>query len=122
MKNREEVYIKKEFPKNKPKHRGFYITDYNGDFENSVVEWFGQGNEGFCFINSSGGIIDKKITWFFEKTTLEEIVENKNLYTKEDLESAFVQGALTDLFNTWRISEKDMAKEKFVQWFKEFKK
>lgn len=48
--------------------------------------------------------------------------QNKGLYTKEDLESAFVQGALTDLFNTWRISEKDMAKEKFAQWFEQFEK
>lgn len=57
-----EIFIKKEFPKNKPKEDGFYITDYAGDYNHSA-EWV----KGDCFINYSGGVIDKKITWFLEK-------------------------------------------------------
>ena len=48
--------------------------------------------------------------------------QNKKLYSEEDLKEAFIEGALTDLFNTWDISDKDMAKEKFVGWFEQFKK
>jgi hypothetical protein len=41
---------------------------------------------------------------------------------EEDLQNAFITGALTDLFNTWDISKEDMAKEKFEKWFEQFKK
>ena len=48
-------------------------------------------------------------------------LENK-MYSEEDMKLAFVTGALTDLFNTWNISDEDMAKEKFDKWFEQFKK
>lgn len=84
--SREEIYIKKEFPKNKPTKKGFYITDYNSDFENSEVEWFGEkDNDGWCFINSSGGIVDKQITWFMEKITFTSKEESKCFDCKENI-------------------------------------
>ena len=48
--------------------------------------------------------------------------QNKKLYSEEDLREAFIEGALTDLFNTWDISDKDMAKEKYLKWFEHYKK
>ena len=48
--------------------------------------------------------------------------QQERMYSEEDMKLAFVTGALTDLFNTWNISDEDMAKEKFVNWFEQFKK
>ena len=46
----------------------------------------------------------------------------ERMYSEEDMKESFINGALTDLFNTWGISDKDMAKEKFDVWFEQFKK
>ena len=46
--------------------------------------------------------------------------QDKNKYSEDMLES-FMQGVLTDLFNTWDISKENMAKEKFEEWFEKFK-
>ena len=43
-------------------------------------------------------------------------------YNEEDMRESFVKGALTDLRNTWDISNEDMAIEKFKEWFGKFKK
>lgn len=43
-------------------------------------------------------------------------------YSEEDMKEAFIQGASTDLFNTWDLSKEEMAKEKFQEWLKKFKK
>jgi len=48
--------------------------------------------------------------------------EKLGLYNEEDMKEAFIKGAMTDMFNTWGISDEDMAKEKFVEWFKKYKK
>jgi hypothetical protein len=48
--------------------------------------------------------------------------QDNNKYSEEDMKESFISGALTDLFNTWDISDKDMAKEKFDVWFENFKK
>jgi hypothetical protein len=48
--------------------------------------------------------------------------QDKKMYSEEDMKESFINGALTDLFNTWGISDKDMAKEKFDDWFEQFKK
>jgi hypothetical protein len=45
----------------------------------------------------------------------------ERMYSEEDMKESFINGALTDLFNTWGISDKDMAKEKFDVWFEQFK-
>jgi hypothetical protein len=55
-----DAYFKKEFPKYKPKNKGVYITDYDAQFDRTST-W-----DGDYFINFSGGIIDKEITWFLE--------------------------------------------------------
>jgi hypothetical protein len=52
----------------------------------------------------------------------EGFTKKERMYSDEDMKLAFVTGALTDLFNTWNISDEDMAKEKFVNWFEQFKK
>jgi hypothetical protein len=46
----------------------------------------------------------------------------ERMHSEEDMKESFINGALTDLFNTWGISDKDMAKEKFDVWFEQFKK
>jgi hypothetical protein len=48
--------------------------------------------------------------------------QSERMYSEEDMKESFINGALTDLFNTWGISDKDMAKEKFDVWFEQFKK
>jgi hypothetical protein len=48
--------------------------------------------------------------------------QTERMYSEEDMKESFINGALTDLFNTWGISDKDMAKEKFDVWFEQFKK
>ena len=48
--------------------------------------------------------------------------QDKNKYSEEEMQKAFVSGALTDLFNTWNISNENMAIEKFKEWFEPFKK
>jgi hypothetical protein len=48
--------------------------------------------------------------------------QEERMYSEEDMKESFINGALTDLFNTWGISDKDMAKEKFDVWFEQFKK
>jgi hypothetical protein len=48
--------------------------------------------------------------------------QSERMYSEEDMKESFINGALTDLFNTWGISDKDMAKEKFDDWFEQFKK
>jgi hypothetical protein len=45
----------------------------------------------------------------------------ERMYSAEDMLESFTQGALTDLFNTWNISKENMAKEKFEEWFEQFK-
>ncbi len=62
-----DAYFKKEFPKYKPKNKGVYITDYDAQFDRTST-W-----DGDCFINFSGGIIDKEITWFLENLNDTEI-------------------------------------------------
>jgi hypothetical protein len=51
-----------------------------------------------------------------------EMEDQQRGYSEEDLKQAFITGALTDLFNTWGISDENMAKEKFNEWFKQNKK
>jgi hypothetical protein len=48
--------------------------------------------------------------------------QSERMFSEEDMEESFIQGAMTDLFNTWDISNEDMAKEKFKIWFEKFKK
>lgn len=48
--------------------------------------------------------------------------QQERSYSEEDLKTAFINGTLTDLFNTWDITKEDMAIEKFEEWFKQFKK
>ena len=64
------------------------------------------------------GIIPNFVDGFFEGYKEAE----KTMYTEEDMKEAFVKGALTNLFNTWDISNEDMAKEKFQEWFNKIKK
>jgi hypothetical protein len=47
--------------------------------------------------------------------------QQKRMYSAENMLESFIQGALTDLFNTWNLSNEDMAKEKFKIWFEKFK-
>jgi hypothetical protein len=85
-----KLYVKKEFPKHKPSKKGFYITDYNGHFENSIVEWFGEvDNDGWCFVSSSGGVIDKKITWFMEELIIPKEEPKREDETLEDIVSDY---------------------------------
>jgi len=48
--------------------------------------------------------------------------QEQRMYSEEDLREAFIKGALTDLWNTWDISDENMAKEKFQEWFEQLKK
>ena len=48
--------------------------------------------------------------------------QQERSYSEEDMQESFVKGALTDLWNTWDISNEDMAIEKFKEWFEQFKK
>jgi hypothetical protein len=100
-----EKLIKKEFPKNKPTKKGFYITDYNGNFENSVIEW----HECF-FINSTGGIVDDKITWFMEEYDKE--VDSKEFYKQETLEEADTWGLAKKIFKEIRGHEPNIQEDR----------
>lgn len=46
-----------------------------------------------------------------------EMEDQQRGYSEEDLKQAFITGALTDLFNTWGISDENMAKEKFKEYY-----
>lgn len=48
--------------------------------------------------------------------------QDASKYSEEDMQNCFIAGALTSLFNTWGISDENMAKEKFISWIKEYKK
>ena len=48
--------------------------------------------------------------------------QSERMYSEVDMKEAFIKGAMTDMFNTWGISDEDMAKEKFVEWFEKYKK
>jgi hypothetical protein len=48
--------------------------------------------------------------------------QSERMYSEEDMKESFINGALTDLFNNWGISDENMAKEKFDEWFEQFKK
>jgi hypothetical protein len=49
-------------------------------------------------------------------------LQSKRMYSEEDMKKSFIQGALTDLRNTWDISKEEMAKEKFNEWLEKIKK
>jgi hypothetical protein len=66
-----------------------------------------------------------KIEWKIDRP--QDFIEGakwqaERMYSEEDMKESFINGALTDLFNTWGISDKDMAKEKFHVWFEQFRK
>jgi hypothetical protein len=110
----EEVYIKREFPKHKPKKDGFYITDYTGQYDHST-EWV----KGDCFINYSGGVVDKKITWFLEKVernyTEEEVIEIIKLSCEEGM---LIQRTINDKVKIPYTRIKDFT----IKMFEQFKK
>ena len=59
--------------------------------------------------------------WFLEALQKGAKWQHKRMYSAENMLESFIQGALTDLFNTWNLSNEDMAKEKFKIWFEKFK-
>jgi hypothetical protein len=125
------------FPKEEPKQdlkKEMFELEQELDIP-SHLRWHNSKPKQETLEEAAMNYLDRTYNLSYERTTWQKLHEKtfiagakwqqeqkKELYSKEDLESAFVQGALTDLFNTWGISEKDMAKEKFAQWFEQFKK
>jgi hypothetical protein len=68
------------------------------------------------------GLKDDLSLSFYDGVNFGAKWQSERMYSEEDMKESFINGALTDLFNTWGISDKDMAKEKFDDWFEQFKK